>query len=491
MKQSLKNNISKNIYYLTAGIIILVFIAIQISSITNPAWDNVDTWRQPDTYSISCNYYQFNMNPLKPQFNYDGPSENYIQLELQIVPYLSALLFNLIGRMTPIIPRLFSLMFYIGSAIYLCLIAKKFTNKICSLFCTAIYLFMPLSLGMAHAIMPESCAMFFYCGSMYYLLKWYDGKPNLYAIISAIFLSLAIMQKLPVAFIGLLVLMVFIWKKKTGSKLFFLYGAISLIPVIVYYVYAGSVAKFDFVSGIATKHAFTKEIFSIFTKDGIMFFIDTLPDLLGYLPLVTAAVGFIVSCIKKENKFLIFWTISILLELITIVAMIKFGYYLVFFLPIVALFSAVCIYYLSCKKAVIAIVTGVLTFVNIAYISIPYWKAATVINPIIDTAVNVICNYVDIDEPIVVGTVSPSYLSASNRRGWRGNIKYYDYIPQNPKDEVHYFIEHGASYFAVIDGVIEGDMDGSYSAYLQENFEVYVQEENCLIYDLKKGLRNE
>lgn len=59
------------------------------------------------------------MDLLHPQLNYDGVSENYAQLELQIVPYLSALVFQLTGTMTPVVPRLLCMLFFLGSAWFL------------------------------------------------------------------------------------------------------------------------------------------------------------------------------------------------------------------------------------------------------------------------------------------------------------------------------------------------------------------------------------
>ncbi len=473
------------IYHIISILLIALFVLIQLTNIENAPWEYFNSWRQSDTYSIACNYYQFNMNPLMPQFNYDGASGNYVQLELQIVPYISAIIFKLLGGMTPVVPRLLSVLFFVGSAVYLRLIAERFTNKLCGLVAMAIYLFMPLSMGIAHATMPEACAMFFYCGSMWYLLRWHEGGADKTCIISAIFLSLAIMQKLPVAFVGLLVLMVFIWKKKFASKLFFLYGIIAVVPVIAYYIYAGSVAKFDFVSGIATKHAFTEEILSIFTKPGIAFFYHNLPKCIGVLPVIGAAAGLIIMLKQRKNKFGIFWAISILLELVTIVAMIRFEYYLVFFLPVVAILCGVLIYNLGGKSRVAGVIMAVLLAFNLAIASNWYWQNAMKVDAGIDSVGRIVSEYVEPQESVAIAVSNPAYLNAANRRGWRANIKYYEYIPKNPKEEIDYFIQEGASYFVVVDGAVYGDEGGAYAEYLQENFPLYIEEGNCRIYSLK------
>ena len=89
----------------TYGMVVVMFLAIQLPKLDSVPWDQYESWRQSDTYSIAVNYVQYGMDLLHPQLNYDGVSENYAQLELQIVPYLSALVFQLTGTMTPVVPR--------------------------------------------------------------------------------------------------------------------------------------------------------------------------------------------------------------------------------------------------------------------------------------------------------------------------------------------------------------------------------------------------
>ncbi|MFQ9411412.1 MAG: hypothetical protein ACLR1T_10655 [Evtepia gabavorous] len=69
--------------------LLALFLAIQLPKLDSVPWDQYESWRQSDTYSIAVNYVQYGMDLLHPQLNYDGVSENYAQLELQIVPYLS------------------------------------------------------------------------------------------------------------------------------------------------------------------------------------------------------------------------------------------------------------------------------------------------------------------------------------------------------------------------------------------------------------------
>ena len=100
------------------ALLLLLYVLLQAPTLPNAPWEGYDTWRQGDTYSVAVNYAQYSMHPLRPQFNYDGTADIVVQLELQLVPYLSALLFQLTGP-TPLVPRVLGLACFLGSAAFL------------------------------------------------------------------------------------------------------------------------------------------------------------------------------------------------------------------------------------------------------------------------------------------------------------------------------------------------------------------------------------
>ena len=48
-------------------------------------------WRQGDTAAIARNFARLQFNIMYPQTTYNGPPPNYVELELQIVPFLAAI----------------------------------------------------------------------------------------------------------------------------------------------------------------------------------------------------------------------------------------------------------------------------------------------------------------------------------------------------------------------------------------------------------------
>ena len=188
--------------------LLALFLAIQLPKLDSVPWDQYESWRQSDTYSIAVNYVQYGMDLLHPQLNYDGVSENYAQLELQIVPYLSALVFQLTGTMTPVVPRLLCMLFFLGSAWFLYRLMRGISGRWPALVGLGIYLFLPLSMMTAHVIQPEACALFFYCGGVWLLWRFQQTRRLAFLWGASAMTAVAIMEKTPVAFVGLVFLYV-------------------------------------------------------------------------------------------------------------------------------------------------------------------------------------------------------------------------------------------------------------------------------------------
>lgn len=488
-----ENNISKErsipkIEYLLLGIIFLAYFLLQLPRLSNAAWEVFESWRQSDTYSIAVNYLQYNMDPLAPQFNYDGSSDIYVQLELQIVPYASALCFKLLGFASPIIPRMISLLLYFGSALFLYKIIRKFTNIWPALASVLLYLFMPISLLYSRAIMPEACACFFYCGAVFFLLKWYIDGDQKAIWISAFFTAFAIMEKLPTAFVGLLIIAAFIWRLKSkclASKEFYGYGIISLGLPAIYYVYASSRATAKFVNGIASKHIFTDEILDIFSKDAQSFFRTNLPLFFG-IAILTGAFFGLFLCFTEYRKPLVVWTFAFIAEFATIVAVIKFGYYMIFMAPILAGLCGILLEEMFKWKKQLSIICFLLIFLFTLRSGITLWSEKVRENTGITNVASCIDRVTEKTDVIAVSSISPAYLNAANRHGYRANLKYYDYIPEGAKYETDYFIQNNVSYFVVPFNSVYNDSTGEYLDYLNATFPVVLQNEYCTIFRLNK-----
>ena len=127
---------------------------MRLKGIHNPIIDHPG-WRQGDESAIARNFATLDYNPLHPQTDYNGPPPNYVELELQIVPFLAATLYKLFG-IHEIFGRLISVAFSLGTIAVLALFARwLFFDALAGLFAALLFAIMPGHLSMlswSHAI---------------------------------------------------------------------------------------------------------------------------------------------------------------------------------------------------------------------------------------------------------------------------------------------------------------------------------------------------
>lgn len=462
-----KLRVSKELI-ITAIIFILIF-AMRIPYINNSPAERGDMWRQPDTESIARNFVEHRFNIFYPQFNYDGPLPNYVQLEFQVTTFITAILYRLFGH-SYLWARLVPTLFFMLSVYYLYLLAKRVYSEKAAWFVIIIYGIIPLNLFYSRAIMPESALLFFLIGAFYHFVTWFEDKSILHLTMSGVLTALAISQKTPAVFIGLAMLGMCLWKYKfrfLRKWELWVFAIIALVPPFLYIRWSASIAEFAFVSSIAQKHIFPNLIRGIASPETWGFFRQNLPIAFTNLLLITSIIGLVLSRKKKELP-IVFFALSMIVETILIVSIIKFEYYLIFLSPFVALLSGKALYEVSRRMKLGIVISGTcLVYVLITSIGIvaPRYEEL----PAIIHYAQFVNENTQPDDLIVIATFDPARLSLSSRRGWRANLRYYEHIPRDVEGEVRYFIDSGAKYFVVFNNYIYND-DGSYRRYLNENF---------------------
>ncbi|MGB6643684.1 MAG: hypothetical protein WBE35_01540, partial [Candidatus Cybelea sp.] len=76
--------------------VLLVALVLRIHGIHDLILDHPG-WRQGDTAAIARNFARLRFNIMYPQTLYNGAPPNYVELELQIVPFLAASLYKVFG----------------------------------------------------------------------------------------------------------------------------------------------------------------------------------------------------------------------------------------------------------------------------------------------------------------------------------------------------------------------------------------------------------
>jgi len=220
-------------------LILLLSALIRIIDITAPiiGWHS---WRQSDTASIARNFYENGHNLLYPQINWGGNGTGFVESEFQIYPFIVSILYSAIG-LNDVIGRLLSVIFSLLTIYGLYLLVKKIMDEGTALWAALIYGILPLNIFYGRAFMPDAAMLMCSVYGIFFFIKWLDsGKINNF-IYTWLFLTLALLLKLPTLYIGL-PLFYLAFQKYRGSlfKNIYIYilAAIILIPVILWYYHA-------------------------------------------------------------------------------------------------------------------------------------------------------------------------------------------------------------------------------------------------------------
>lgn len=170
-------------------------------------------------------------------------------------------------------------------------------------------------------------------------------------------------------------------------------------------------------------------------------------------------------------------------EILLIVSVIKFKYYLIFLTPVAALLAGKPLW-LATKKHKLGILLAAVFIGYLFYtgteITKPYYEEI----PSITEFAEFIDQHTQEDDLVVIPFLDPARLDLSSRRGWRANIDLYDHIPRDIEGELKFFEESGAKYFIVKDGYIYNDFDGSYLGYLEQNYQKLLFDDGYVMYVL-------
>lgn len=439
-----------------------------------------ESWRQSDTEAIARNFAEHRFHILYPQLNYNGPLPNYAQLELQVTTFLIAVLYKLFGEHYAL-ARMVPISFFLGSCLFLYNIAKKAFSRQTAWIAMLLYGLLPINLLYSRAIMPEAAALFFYTGAYFFYQQWTLRKRPVHLFLSALWLGLAIAEKIPAALIGVPIFALAFAQYRFAlfaRKAFWAYAMLALLPVTIYYIWLGHIAESPFVNGLAGKHIVPNMLTAVLQPEALRFFAKELPTAFSIPALAAGLAGLLLLKLRKHLGFAV-WLFAVLAELAAIVAVIRFPYYLIFLGPILSLLAAY-----AFSRIPSALPRAAIVAVSLLLLSIHSWQT---VKPMLHTQkvevikqAEIVRTHIPPEALIITGVDDPTLLNASRRQGWRVNNAFIGDL----RREVDFYIEQGAEYFVPLAGYIDFD-DGSLNAYLASRFTKLEPEPGYPFYRLK------
>src|SRR6202011_1222640 len=144
---------------------------LRFKGIHDPIFDHPG-WRQGDTAAIARNFAQLQYNIFFPQTDYNGPPPNYVELELQIVPFIAATLYKLVG-VHEVIGRLISVAFGVATIPVVAAFGRwLWKSDVAGFVAAATFAVLPGAWYYSHTFMPDTAMVFFTTCALFACARW-------------------------------------------------------------------------------------------------------------------------------------------------------------------------------------------------------------------------------------------------------------------------------------------------------------------------------
>lgn len=202
-------------------LIVILGFMVRLYKIDSPIAD-WHSWRQADTAAVARNFYKEGFNPLIPKYDdmsgvaekpYPNPGR-FRFVEFPIYNSLVYLVYLLNGGVDEKLARLVSVVFSLGSIIFVYLITTRFFADLAGLLSAFIFAFLPFNVYFSRVVLPEPTMLFFCLGMFYFLDLWIQTPRTKLLILGLMFTIGAFLIKPNVAIFYFLPLLYSYYQKE-------------------------------------------------------------------------------------------------------------------------------------------------------------------------------------------------------------------------------------------------------------------------------------
>jgi len=330
-------------------VILLAAFLVRLYKIDNPVAD-WHSWRQADTAAVSRNFIKNGYDLLLPRFDdlsdVTTGRENLMGLRFVEFPIYN-LIHAFLAQSFPNRPlewwgRMVSIIFSLGSIIFLYLLTRKYLGKLTALLAVFFFALLPFNIYYSRVILPEPMMVFTSLAMIYFFDFWLDeGKLSpVFYIFFIIFTALSLLLK-PFTVFLFPVLFYLVWHKWGFSflkkKLLYL-AIIAVAPFILWRWWMNLHPE-----GIPASSW-------LFNDEGIRFkgaffwwlFGERLAKIiLGFWGVALMVLG-IGERVKTKEGWIFHWWLAGILIYFTVIAggNVRHDYYQVLALPVICIFLA-------------------------------------------------------------------------------------------------------------------------------------------------------
>ncbi len=452
-------------WWLSVAACCLIGLVLRLKGLHNPLLDHPG-WRQGDTAAIARNFAQLNFNIFYPQTEYNGAPPNYVELELQIVPFLAAIGYKLFG-VHEVFGRLLEIAFGIGTIAVVGFFARwLFANALAGIAAMALYAIFPGSIYYSRTFQPDGAMVFFLVAALYAWSRWMVDDPSTGSgqartwrggLIAGALLALAFLAK-QVALIALIPAAAMLIGRFRWQGVAVPRCSRSVSLAVYQRPYVASHAEWHWASGILRLHVIPSFIGAFTSLHGFerkaIDFVKALrmlaTTMLGPAGMLLLIAGFCIRLRSKADAVLWGWLAGGLIYTYVVLTVEKVDYYLYPLVPLGALVGGNLI-----ARAVERFGTTANARVASAAVLGVLWLAALYIGrreiaPYYVWSSNVYTRSLALNKTlapgslIVIGHYDPSLMYYIQRKGWMEDP--YVWTPFDEQSA----IRKGARYFIAV-----------------------------------------
>jgi predicted membrane-bound mannosyltransferase len=182
------------------GIVILALL-LRLYHIDFPV-SGWHAWRQADTAAMARNFYEHGFDIRYPQIDWGGNSSSVLESEFPVYPYLVSLRYAALGA-SDVWGRVVALVCSLITIYALYRLIGKYLSESIALWSAFMYAIIPLNAYYGRAFMPESAMMMCSVLGIWWFGEWLDRGSLRHFFLSALFIALAVLLKIPALYLGL------------------------------------------------------------------------------------------------------------------------------------------------------------------------------------------------------------------------------------------------------------------------------------------------
>jgi len=485
----------KNIVeYLLLSLLLVLAIIPRLYKIDIPLADH-HSWRQADTAAVARNFIKEDWNFLKPTIDNmtnlsDASTPNpqrLFMVEPPIYQTIIAIFYKIFGIKEPL-ARLVSIVFSLGSIIFLYLIVKEFIEEKTALWTDFFFSVLPYSVYYSRVILPEPFMIFCCLAFVFYFIKWLDKNSFFNLILLIIFGALALTQKVYPFFLSL-PLFYLLFRKFSFSllkqKQVWVIAILIVIPIILWRLWIN-----HFPEGIPPNEWLLNQ--GDIRFKGAFFwwiFAKRIGELiLGFWGLIPLGIGLVIKPNKKEGWFFYLWLLSNILYITVFAAgNVTHDYYQIPLIPIFSIFLAKGVTFLLDKNNLLIhhwLSKGLLTVCILFTLAFSWYQVRDYYNIQggVDLAGQAVDQLTQKDALILTGdTNDATLLYNTNRHGWTGG--YASYFP-NISGSIEKIRQMGGTVYVTTQWNSLAQTD--FGKYMTANYSVIKQTDQYIIFNLIK-----